>query len=158
MQEQSPIIVFGAPRSGTTYLNKLLNEHPDVFIGHEIRLFAWVHDSLHVLTKQDRCLVACRDQFVRNLRAVYPQLLRDFYAANWPYARYWGDKNPHYAHPDNTGCLNTIVELFPDAKFIHIIRDGRDVVSSLIRKRHGDGRPWAGWERAHRVWLSHVSI
>jgi len=84
MQEPSPIIICGAPRSGTTYLNKLLNEHPDVFISHEIRLFAWLHDSLNVLTKQDRCLVACRDQFVRHLRSVYPQMLRDFYAANWP--------------------------------------------------------------------------
>jgi hypothetical protein len=85
-------------------------------------------------------------------------MIRNFYAANWPKARYWGDKNPHYAHPQNKGCLNTVNELFPDAKFIHIIRDGRDVVSSLIRKRHADGRPWADWETAHRVWLNHVSI
>src|SRR5262249_17176757 len=99
-----------------------------------------------------------REEFIRHLRSVYPQMLRDFYAANWPYARYWGDKNPHYSDPENSGCLNTIFELFPGARFIHIIRDGRDVVSSLIRKRDANGRLWEDWESAHHVWTNHISI
>jgi len=47
-----------------------------------------------------------------------------------PDASVWGDKNPHYAHPHNLGCLETVVELFPGARFIHIVRDGRDVALS----------------------------
>ena len=30
-----PIIVYGAPRSGTTYLQRLLSSHPDVYISDE---------------------------------------------------------------------------------------------------------------------------
>jgi len=30
-----PIIVYGAPRSGTTYLEQILNAHPAIFISHE---------------------------------------------------------------------------------------------------------------------------
>jgi len=100
MQESSPIIIFGVPRSGTTYRSKLLNTHPDVFISHEIRLFAWVHLSLRALTQQSRCMMSCKTQFGHHVRSVFLKMLRDFYAANWPQTRYWGDKNPHHAHPE----------------------------------------------------------
>ena len=158
MQEPSPIVIFGAPRSGTTYLLQILNMHPEIGISNEARVFAWLHQSLHVLTGRDDLVLTCRDCFIEHLRAVYPDLIRDFYRAQFPGKRYWGDKNPHYADPRNLGCLKTIAEVFPGTRFIHIIRDGRDVVSSLIRKRHSDGRPWADWVTAHRVWTSHVSI
>lgn len=158
MCEQSPIVMFGAPRFGTTYLHQILNKHPDVFISHETRVFAWLHQSLNVLTRRDDFLVTCRDQFIEHLRAAYPDLIRDFYRRVFPGKRYWGDKNPHYADPVNRGCLETIAELFPGTKFIHILRDGRDVVSSLVRKRHASGEPWADFEMPHRVWVNHVEI
>jgi hypothetical protein len=158
MIDSSPIIIFGAPRSGTTYLNKLLNQHPEVFISHEARLFAWLHESLKVLPRQDRLLVTYRDQFTNYLGDSLPELVRNFYATRWPHARYWGDKNPHYADPANKGCLNTIIEVFPAARFLHIIRDGRDVVSSLVRKFDDNGRPWTDLTSAPKVWTSHITI
>ncbi len=42
--------------------------------------------------------------------------------------RRWGDKRPAYIQR-----LDTLLRLFPDAQIIHIIRDGRDCVSSLKR-------------------------
>jgi hypothetical protein len=158
MIDSSPIIIFGAPRSGTTYLNKVLNQHPDVFVSHEIRLFAWLHECLKVLPQQDRFLVTCREQFTRHLRDSFPELVRGFYAKMWPNARHWGDKNPHYADSANKGCLNTIMEIFPGAKFIHLIRDGRDVVSSLVRKYDDDGRPWTNLTTAPKIWVNHINI
>lgn len=155
-QAPDPIIVFGAPRSGTTYLQRILDLHPDVFVSHEARLFGWLHQSLNVLTQRDEFLVTYREQFIQHLRATYPQLIRDFYRQMNPKARWWGDKNPHYGDPVNAGCLETIVALFPGAKFVHIVRDGRDVVSSLMRRTHGDGSPWADFPTAHRVWNNHV--
>ncbi len=157
MIDSSPIVIFGAPRSGTTYLNNVLNQHPAVFVSHEMRLFAWLHECLNVLPRQDRLLVTYKDAFLRHLRRSLPEMVRGFYASMWPHVRHWGDKNPHYADPMNKGCLNTIVELFPEAKFIHMLRDGRDVVSSLVRKQHDDGRPWADAIKAPEVWVSHVS-
>ncbi|CAN5223406.1 hypothetical protein BH11PLA2_BH11PLA2_17620 [soil metagenome] len=151
-----PIIIYGAPRSGTTYLNELLNAHPDVYISHETRLFAWMHESLVVSTQNDRLLVSYRDQFVEHLTRCLPDLIRQFHAKQWPIAQYWGDKNPHYADEANRGCLETIRRLFPGAKFIHIVRDGRDVVSSLIRKQHADGRPWVDLPTACDVWCQHI--
>jgi hypothetical protein len=68
-----------------------------------------------------------------------------------PECRYWGDKNPHYVADENQGCLEAILELFPAARFIHIIRDGRDVVCSRLRRGKND------FEGAHRMWTSHVN-
>jgi len=43
----------------------------------------------------------------------------------------WLDKTPYYA------ChMPTIYSMFPDATFIHIIRDGRDCALSMLQRRH----------------------
>lgn len=157
-EERRPIVIYGAPRSGTTYLASILNAHPDIFISNETRIFAWLHQSLAVLPGQEQFALRHREVLVEHLRAELPDLVRSFYRRLQPEARYWGDKNPHYAARENRGCLEMIDELFPGARFIHIIRDGRDVVASLIRKRHPDGRPWANWERAHQIWMNHVDL
>jgi len=153
-----PIILFGAPRSGTTFLNRLLNSHPEMHITHEMRLFAWAHESLHVAKKEDRLLVTHREDFVKHVTNHFAGMIRDFYATQWPHVRYWGDKNPHYADMLNRGCLDTIRRIFPGAKFIHIIRDGRDVVASIVRRKHADGTPWASIEEAAWTWADHTAI
>jgi sulfotransferase family protein len=67
-------------------------------------------------------------------------------------ARYWGDKNPHYADErGNVGCLPMIAAVYPGSRFIQIIRDGRDVVSSLVQ-RPGEGKPLLPFENAHSTW------
>jgi hypothetical protein len=149
---RSPIILYGAPRSGTTYLLRLLNQHPEVSISDETRLFVWAHASLRVLPEDDRFVHSSKDRFVEHLLATYPDLIRDFYRRLAPEARYWGDKNPHYADPIHDGCLDTISALFPETKFIHIVRDGRDVATSIIRNG------WVDFDLAHQVWVSHVRI
>jgi hypothetical protein len=84
--------------------------------------------------------------------------MRDFYGDLAPDARYWGDKNPHYADPFNRGSLELVAELFPGSRFVHIIRDGRDVVSSLSQKRWREGKPWATFDHALRAWKQHVRL
>jgi hypothetical protein len=151
-QALDPIVVFGAPRSGTSYLNRLLNQHPRVYISEEARLFLWVHHSLSVLGEDRRFVRKHKDEFIDHIRSNYPELIRGFYRKLRPTARYWGDKNPAYAARGNEGCLETIQELFPGTRFIHIIRDGRDVVTSLLRTG------WASFDQAHRIWMTHVGI
>ena len=153
-----PIVLFGAPRSGTTFLTELLNAHPEVHITHEMRLFAWAHETLVKSAKINRLLVTHREEFLEHATKYSAGMIRDFYAAQWPHVRYWGDKNPHYADVWNRGCLDTIRKIFPGAKFIHIIRDGRDVVASITRRKHSDGRSWADIETAAWSWHDHTAI
>ncbi len=44
----------------------------------------------------------------------------------------WGDKTPHYILE-----LNQLINLYPNAKYLYIVRDGRDVALSLLRKSWG---------------------
>jgi hypothetical protein len=55
------------------------------------------------------------------------------------------------------GCLDLIAKVFPGSKFIHIIRDGRDVVTSLMRKQ-AEGKPWVTFEEAHDTWKWSVDL
>ena len=43
----------------------------------------------------------------------------------------WAEKTPN-----NVFCIKEILEFFPDAKFVHVIRDGRDVTLSLTQSRN----------------------
>lgn len=49
----------------------------------------------------------------------------------------WGDKTPGYATE-----VARLHRVFPDAKFLHLIRDGRDVVTSLRRTGWHGERSW----------------
>lgn len=147
-----PIIVFGAPRSGTTYLIRILNAHPDVYVSGEARLFVWIHRSLRVLTEDKRVVNAHRDKFVAHLEEAYPDLIRDFYHRVAPRIRYWGDKNPFYGGAENEGCLETIAGLFPEARFLHIVRDVRAIAASYKRKK------WGSFEGVLAAWPRYLEI
>lgn len=59
----------------------------------------------------------------------------------------WGDKTTvHVLY------MNEIRSLFPEAKFIHLVRDGRDVAESLFRVAIGKKSAWAN---AHR-WVGYL--
>lgn len=149
-----PILVFGAPRSGTTYLRQILDAHPDVFVTNEFRVFSWLFAAVDALPLDDARLFEHRSEFVAQLQLELPELVRRYYAQLAGSARWWGDKNPHYAQ--DPAILQNAAALFPDARFVHIHRDPRAVIASLLRKRHADGSPWIGLEDAHAMVVSHV--
>ena len=47
---------------------------------------------------------------------------------NNPSAKIWGDKTPY-----NTLYINWIYRLYPTAKYVHMLRDGRDAINSLLK-------------------------
>jgi hypothetical protein len=46
----------------------------------------------------------------------------------------WGDKTPPY-----TRHMPVLREMFPDAQFVHVIRDARDCVQSMLRRKYDLG-------------------
>ncbi len=50
----------------------------------------------------------------------------------------WGDKTPAYVR-----AMRPIAAALPEARFIHLIRDGRDVALSRRRRGMGEGKPMA---------------
>ncbi|MDX2148442.1 MAG: sulfotransferase [Planctomycetota bacterium] len=144
---QRPVFVFGCPRSGTTYLGEVLNRHSRVYVSNELRVMAFVNEVLRVHAS-NRHLIhndELRGDFVAQLRADLTSTVERFFRRKACEAKrlpadsqdfVWGDKTPGYADPVfAAGCLETINDLFPQARFIHIWRDPRAVVRSLTAKR-----------------------
>lgn len=178
-KSDQPLFVFGCPRSGTTFLGEVLNRHPRVLISNELRVMSFFAEVLNVHARNVHLIhnSDLRDDFVAHLRRRSADAVRSFYLKKFaeraaaapseprhgddPGAIIWGDKTPGYADPVlSPACLETIDELFPSAKYIHITRDPRAVVRSLTAKRwytlEDSIDLWARIVRRGRAWAEQV--
>lgn len=115
-----PIFIFGAPRSGTTFLGESLSVLPELSYHFEpVLTKAAVR---YVYTRQ-----WSRQKAERFYRRVYAWLMRIHQDGDLCFC----EKTPR-----NSFILPFLYETFPDARFVHIIRDGRDAALSLSRE------PW----------------
>jgi len=145
-----PIFVIGCPRSGTTLLSELLAKtrwdspvethfitkyHKRLNSYGELSEFAnfsrLVSDIL-----QERPVMQWGMSV--DIRALYESMPDYRYATicdqivHQRNGKQWGDKTPHYITE-----LEILTELFPDSKYVYIVRDGRDVALSLLQKPWG---------------------
>jgi hypothetical protein len=157
-----PIFVVGAARSGTGLLRNLLRGHPDIsipaeshFIPHFYLAYGDPNDEVAARKLARRILRFSRvdswdldvdeSDFAdcRTYAAIVDRLFR-LWAESEGKTR-WGDKTPHYV-----SHIPTLVELFPSAKFLHIIRDGRAVSASWVRSAFGPGNFYSAGEQWKR--------
>ncbi|WP_321277443.1 sulfotransferase [Thiomicrorhabdus indica] len=146
----APFIV-GVGRSGTTLLRLMLDAHPQIAIPSETHF-------LHTLIEQPPQSV---DAFFNQVthaqtwasfgleeQAFYHYLQKQFVASSFNLSQaiqsffeyyaaskgkpLWGDKTPPYVQ-----YMPAIQKLIPQARFIHLIRDGRDVALSYQDKWFG---------------------
>jgi hypothetical protein len=149
-----PIFVVGSPRSGTTVIGACLGSHPRIMSGEEssfIRQLGQMYQS-YFLGKNQRSFAPLQKYVTENrllelIGAFADGIFSSFLGENWKAVRYL-DHTPWYCHH-----LDLLARLYPDAQFIHVIRDGRDVALSLevSWKR---GFKWAGdtIESRARIW------
>jgi hypothetical protein len=177
--------IVGTGRCGTTLLAKMLNAHQSICVPHELqilmeedgnggRLFevfqngsnsTFVADD-YIRLIEERCPYRIReyfdlDDFFRT--RTYPEenlsrLVSDLFTeiARSKGKSWFIEQTPWYGQH-----IPIISRLFPDAKFIHVIRDGRDVAISFART------PWWSkdvisnlnrWEREVSVILRDTSL
>ena len=150
-------VIIGVPRSGTTMLRFMLDAHPVLAIppetGFLVRSLPWLRvlnarEALfRTVTRLPFKSGAWQDfgldarEFREELWKIEPFTLSEgfrtfyrLYARKQNKARY-GDKTPLYCEH-----VAAIEKLLPEAHFIHIIRDGRDVALSLRPMPFAPGR------------------
>ena len=148
MKSDSPFFIVGTQRSGTTLLRLILNSHSLIAVPEEATFLMPLLKRRYLQTK-----ISGEDlQSLINYLRLNPQfslwskdyskyfdillqkkeihvkeLINDLFTiyAHYEGKKIWGDKTPSFFRK-----IDILYTLFPNAKFIHIVRDGRDVFNS----------------------------
>lgn len=127
VSDEACIVIGGSGRSGTTLLRVMLDSHRDICCGPESWLFIPNEIDTRTLARnfdidhgkvEDMYQRACsRAEFIEHFFSEYCHVMGK---------RRWAEKTPR-----NIEQLGFIFRAFPRSRFVHIIRDGRDVACSL---------------------------
>jgi hypothetical protein len=169
---QAPFFIVGNDRSGTTMLRLILDRGADAAIPPESMFLTDFADALAAGAPRDAAGAAelmrrvwehpkVRLWELGSQPPAVPDGLRgedafrfiaaapfEAYAARHGKPR-WGDKTPHYVHH-----VDKLLRLWPEARFVVLVRDGRDVALSLRRMPFGPNNAWAAaqwWARGIRA-------
>jgi protein-tyrosine sulfotransferase len=129
----NPIFIGGVPRSGTTLLRVILDSHPNIYCGTELRV---VHAlaNLWSATEEPQTAHTLRDYYgvdAEASRKVFANLILSFLTPAWLKS---GKRRIAEKTPSNLLAFKALRQLFPDSPLIHVIRDGRDVVASRLER------------------------
>ena len=148
---ERPIFIVSAPRSGSTLLRLILDAHPNIAIPGPAWLYEFVRPFLYSygdLTLQSNLLALAEDiletptikMWSVDLTAAEllaaaesPGFAGLYNALHKQYAESggkgrWGEKSPR-----NCFWMDEIRQDFPDAVFIHLVRDGRDMAVDIAQ-------------------------
>ncbi len=159
-ERYKPFFLIGSGRSGSTLFRRILTAHSQLHIPPEnfalvssiqkfkqycktmvwedlvhliLSLFEFHHEfytfkiSLRPLVH--RLIETPHDR--RNLAFILDSLYRYHAEKHGISMNRWGDKTPLVTY--EPGMLEQLLKIFPDAQFIHLVRDGCDVIASTLR-------------------------
>ncbi len=148
------LFIIGNPRSGTSLFRLLLTSHHDIHIPPECGFMLWWQDKYGNWEASDNDIRI--DSFVADffkskkvefwnldpdglkqvIRSQRPATYAELCTVIYRYhSELNGQQSSQYLGDKNNFHINHVTELYglyPDAKFIHIIRDGRDVATSYM--------------------------
>ena len=129
----NPVFVIGSPRSGTTVLARALNRHPDFWASDETLFMPALFGGGRVEGEIERWTSRPRGSWLRRQNVSREEFLSylgmglNALFTNRSEGKRWIDHTPHHAL-----MAEALAAMFPGAYFLHILRDGRRVVHSMI--------------------------
>lgn len=171
----SPFIIVGSGSTGSTLLAVMLDSHPMIACGPELGVFnkkriyksyalfkkalpKWLKEGLPAEGYSEYRAFFCDVEYygwdrqsliglskrATSLREFFDLFFERFLVSRRK--RVWGEQTPGNAY-----CLAEFLELYPRAKVLHIVRDGRDVFCSFLR------RPGSSAFHSASSWLYNTS-
>lgn len=155
---KGPIFIVGAPRSGTKLFRDMLSAHPRLSFPPESHFIPAFYRAFGDPSSEREAVrlarAIMRYSWVWSWRLpldpeelaghrTFAGLTAELFEA---WARKegkprWGDKTPGYVSE-----IPLVLSLFPDAQFLHIYRDGRDVVRSVLPMNWSPGNAFCAAE------------
>ncbi len=146
---QKPQLMFlvGPPRSGTTWLQSLLGNHPDIGTAQESHLFnhflgPMVDSWDHMLSFKDGRGGIGLPAYQTELEVL--SMLEDMVHS------VLSRSDEYHSHPmflektpDHIRNMDDISRILPDAKIIYMIRSPADVIESMLSASESWGSDWA---------------
>ena len=171
-----PFFIIGSGRSGNTLLRSILSGNSDISIPPESYRLPFAIKKFHIFNNRNwedvvsqvlKEFEDCKEFYTwkinikdvqkrleniedskRSLSNIFDELFCAYSEKHSAGSKIWGDKTPM-----NTLYLDWISTVFPHSKFIHIIRDGRDVASSYLKMERYDNI----LEAANR-WINSIDL
>ena len=157
MNKTEQIFVVGSGRSGTTMMGRILGNHSQVFTFNEIHFLGWLSSTAKMhqhLSKQQAVALLSELLAIQEDGIFLKKDPKNFYAKAESclqekenlqkvevyklfLATITAENNGKIAceqTPKNIFYINELLKAFPDAKFIHMVRDSRDVLLSQKNK------------------------
>jgi len=176
VEQRDPFnFIVGCPRSGTTLIRVMLNESTTMALFPESRIVSRYARHRNRYERSDFFDVGrfamdvlnhekafqwkldetnFRRQLAKDKPTDYPEAVRSLFAAFAAQhgKRMYGDKTPTYVMD-----IPMLARMFPESRFVHVIRDGRKTALSLLENRFVSSsvphamRYWAARVRSART-------
>lgn len=158
------VFLVGCPRSGTTWLQLMLFQHPEINSMQETHLFDWYLDPLYKVFEQD---TKSKNKRNTGLSGIISYKEFDEIMIFFINKVLYNNTNINKSNttvllektPEHLRHWELIDRLIPGSYFIHIIRDPRSVVSSMLAAKSQWGSkaaPFGGTVGASYRWVSDV--
>ena len=153
MINTQPFFILANPRSGSSLLRIICESHSNITVPPESGFLEWWYDKYKDWSVSDSNKISKIEAFCKDLKSSkkfetynfdftffkikiseeqpinYKELISLIYVSfgikNGKNVKVWGDKNNYYINK-----TELLAHLYPKAKYIHLVRDGRDVATS----------------------------
>ncbi|XP_067639344.1 protein-tyrosine sulfotransferase isoform X2 [Eurosta solidaginis] len=155
-REMPLIFIGGVPRSGTTLMRAMLDAHPDVRCGQETRVIPRILQLRSHWMKSEKESMRLMEAGITKevMNSAIAQFCLEIIAKH-------GEPAPRLCNKDPLTLKmgSYVIELFPNAKFLFMVRDGRATVHSII-SRHVTitGFDLTSYRQCMRKWNAAIEV